>query len=257
MTLFAVACAGMFPILHLGRPWLAYWLIPYPNTMWLWPQLRSPLIWDVHSRYPLTRRRCRGHFLVHRADSRFPRRCATSGRRPAAGKILRPAGNGLARIGQALGAISKNLFTTRRIIDAAGGIGVHWWSASILQWQFCRAGTRPFFPPYFVAGAIYLRVRHGIDAGVIPVRRWCITWKTSDHHAAHRMHGGEGDAWHRVDCEAYGYAMEAFMALGIQRINMSAMCVFQSRVSTASGRFLQQHGTYWWTYRRWISPIIF
>ncbi|HEY3743664.1 MAG TPA: hydrogenase, partial [Bryobacteraceae bacterium] len=47
MTLFAVACAGMFPILHLGRPWLAYWLLPYPNTMWLWPQPRSPLIWDV------------------------------------------------------------------------------------------------------------------------------------------------------------------------------------------------------------------
>lgn len=47
MTLFAVACAGMFPVLHLGRPWLAYWLIPYPNTMWLWPQSRSPLIWDV------------------------------------------------------------------------------------------------------------------------------------------------------------------------------------------------------------------
>ena len=47
MTLFAVACAGMFPILHLGRPWLAYWLLPYPNSMWLWPQPRSPLEWDV------------------------------------------------------------------------------------------------------------------------------------------------------------------------------------------------------------------
>ena len=47
MTLFAVACAGMFPVLHVGRPWLAYWLLPYPNTMWLWPQPRSPLIWDV------------------------------------------------------------------------------------------------------------------------------------------------------------------------------------------------------------------
>src|ERR1700728_1265176 len=47
MTLFAVACAGMFPILHLGRPWLGYWLIPYPNSMWLWPNQRSPLIWDV------------------------------------------------------------------------------------------------------------------------------------------------------------------------------------------------------------------
>jgi Ni/Fe-hydrogenase subunit HybB-like protein len=47
MTLFAVACAGMFPILHLGRPWLFYWLLPYPNTMWMWPQPRSPLVWDV------------------------------------------------------------------------------------------------------------------------------------------------------------------------------------------------------------------
>jgi molybdopterin-containing oxidoreductase family membrane subunit len=47
MTLFAVACAGLFPILHLGRPWLFYWLIPYPNTMALWPQFRSPLVWDV------------------------------------------------------------------------------------------------------------------------------------------------------------------------------------------------------------------
>ena len=47
MTLFAVACAGMFPVLHLGRPWLFYWLLPYPNTMTLWPQFRSPLIWDV------------------------------------------------------------------------------------------------------------------------------------------------------------------------------------------------------------------
>jgi molybdopterin-containing oxidoreductase family membrane subunit len=47
MTIFAVMCAGMFPVLHTGRPWLAYWLMPYPNTMWLWPQFRSPLVWDV------------------------------------------------------------------------------------------------------------------------------------------------------------------------------------------------------------------
>jgi molybdopterin-containing oxidoreductase family membrane subunit len=46
MTLFAVACAGLFPVLHLGRPWFFYWLIPYPNTMDIWPQFRSPLVWD-------------------------------------------------------------------------------------------------------------------------------------------------------------------------------------------------------------------
>lgn len=47
MTLFAVACAGLFPLLHMGRPWLFYWLLPYPDTMGLWPQWRSPLVWDV------------------------------------------------------------------------------------------------------------------------------------------------------------------------------------------------------------------
>ena len=47
MTIFAVVCAGLYPILHLGRPWVFYWLLPYPNTMGLWPQFRSPLDWDL------------------------------------------------------------------------------------------------------------------------------------------------------------------------------------------------------------------
>ncbi len=47
MTLFAVACAGLYPILHLGRPWIFYWLLPYPSTLGVWPQFRSPLVWDV------------------------------------------------------------------------------------------------------------------------------------------------------------------------------------------------------------------
>ena len=48
MTLFAVSCAAFYPIFHTGRPWVAaYWLFPYPNTMGLWPNFRSPLIWDV------------------------------------------------------------------------------------------------------------------------------------------------------------------------------------------------------------------
>ncbi len=47
MTIFAVMQAGLFPLLHLGRPWVFYWLFPYPNTMTMWPQFRSPLVWDV------------------------------------------------------------------------------------------------------------------------------------------------------------------------------------------------------------------
>ena len=47
MTIFAVMCAGIFPLIHLGRPWFFYWLLPYPSTMGLQPQFRSPLVWDV------------------------------------------------------------------------------------------------------------------------------------------------------------------------------------------------------------------
>ncbi|TWB12436.1 quinol:cytochrome c oxidoreductase quinone-binding subunit 1 [Nitrospirillum amazonense] len=46
MTLFAVVCAGLYPLMHLGRPWLFYWMAPYPNSMTLWPQFKSPLTWD-------------------------------------------------------------------------------------------------------------------------------------------------------------------------------------------------------------------
>lgn len=46
MTLCAVICAGLYPILHLGRPWRFYWMAPYPNTMGVWPQFKSPLTWD-------------------------------------------------------------------------------------------------------------------------------------------------------------------------------------------------------------------
>src|SRR5262249_28739392 len=47
MTLFAVVQAGLYPLLHLGRPWFAYWLVPYPSTMHVWPQFRSALPWDA------------------------------------------------------------------------------------------------------------------------------------------------------------------------------------------------------------------
>jgi Ni/Fe-hydrogenase subunit HybB-like protein len=47
MTLFAVMCAGLFPLVHMGRPWFFYWMMPYPSTFRLWPQFRSALVWDV------------------------------------------------------------------------------------------------------------------------------------------------------------------------------------------------------------------
>ena len=47
MTIFAVSCAGLFPLIHMGRPWLFYWLYPVPVNFAMWPQFRSPLTWDV------------------------------------------------------------------------------------------------------------------------------------------------------------------------------------------------------------------
>lgn len=47
MTIFAVVCAGIFPLFHVGRVWFAWWLFPLPNSNWIWPQFRSPLEWDV------------------------------------------------------------------------------------------------------------------------------------------------------------------------------------------------------------------
>jgi molybdopterin-containing oxidoreductase family membrane subunit len=47
MTVFAVMTAGLFPVIHIGRPWKFFWLIPYPNWRLLWPQFKSPLVWDV------------------------------------------------------------------------------------------------------------------------------------------------------------------------------------------------------------------
>ena len=47
MTIFAVMCAGLFPLIHMGRPWFFYWLYPFPNVANVWPQFRSPLTWDV------------------------------------------------------------------------------------------------------------------------------------------------------------------------------------------------------------------
>lgn len=47
MTLFAVCCAAIYPLIHVGRPWLSWWLLPIPNSNAVWPQFKSPLIWDV------------------------------------------------------------------------------------------------------------------------------------------------------------------------------------------------------------------
>ncbi len=153
MTLFAVACAGMFPLLHLGRPWLFYWLMPYPNTMGVWPQFRSPLVWDVFAVSHL--RHGFAALLVHRPDSRpghaaRPRHASAGARSSTA--CWRWAGAARPRTGS---AIEIGLPAAGRAGHAAGASRC----TRVVSFDFAVAHLpgwhTTIFPPYFVAGAIY------------------------------------------------------------------------------------------------------
>ena len=123
MTLFAVACAGIFPLIHTGRPWLAaYWLLPYPNTMGIWPQFRSPLIWDV---FAVSTYLTVSLLFWYVGPGARPRDAARSREEPAHPPPLRHARARLARLGAALGALRGGLPAARRPLDAAGALGPH------------------------------------------------------------------------------------------------------------------------------------
>ena len=102
MTLFSVACAGMFPLLHLGRPYLAYWLLPYPNTMLLWPQFRSPLAWDVFAVSTYASVSLLFWYIGLIPDSGAAARSSQASCDPL---YLRSVGTWLARVGPALAAV--------------------------------------------------------------------------------------------------------------------------------------------------------
>jgi molybdopterin-containing oxidoreductase family membrane subunit len=151
MTLFAVACAGLYPILHLGRPWLFYWLFPYPNTMQLWPQFRSPLIWDVFaiSTYATVS-------LLFWAVGLIPDLATLRDRaqHPVVKRIY-----GMLAMGWRNSATHWHHYETAYLLLAALAtplvVSVH----TVVSFDFA-AGIIPgwhatIFPPYFVAGAIY------------------------------------------------------------------------------------------------------
>jgi Ni/Fe-hydrogenase subunit HybB-like protein len=151
MTLFAVACAGMFPVLHLGRPWLFYWLLPYPNTMTLWPQFRSPLIWDVFAVTTYATVSAMFWFV---------------GLVPDLATMRDKAKNKVARVLYGMGALGwrgsarhwHNYETAYLLLAGLSTplvLSVH----TVVSFDF-SIGIVPgwhatIFPPYFVAGAIY------------------------------------------------------------------------------------------------------
>ena len=151
MTLFAVACAGMFPLLHLGRPWLFYWLFPYPNTMRIQPNFRSPLVWDVFAVSTYATVSFLFWFvgmlpdlatLRDRARNRFAR---------AAYGILAMGWRGAASHWQKYETASLLLagLATPLVISVHTVVSFDFAVAIVPGWH------STIFPPYFVAGAIY------------------------------------------------------------------------------------------------------
>ena len=151
MTLFAVACAGLFPLLHMGRPWLAYWMLPYPNTMGLWPQFRSPLVWDVFAVSTYATVSLMFWFVGLIPDLATLRDRATN--RPA--KII----YGMLAMGWRGSAAHWHRYDVAYLLLAGLStplvVSVH----SIVSFDFAVSiipgWHATIFPPYFVAGAIY------------------------------------------------------------------------------------------------------
>jgi len=151
MTLFAVACAGLFPLLHLGRPWTFFWILPYPNTMGLWPQFRSPLVWDVFavSTYFTVS-------LIFWYTGLIPD-LATM--RDRARTRLSKIGFGIMALGWRGSAVHWKHFQTVYLILAGLSaplvLSVH----CVVSTDFAVANIpgwhTTIFPPFFVAGAIY------------------------------------------------------------------------------------------------------
>ncbi len=152
MTLFAVACAGLFPLLHTGRPWLAvYWLFPYPNTMNIWPQFRSPLMWDVFAVSTYASVSALFWFIGLIPDFATLRDRAKS--KPF--KIV----YGMLSLGWRGSAKHWHRYETAYLLLAGLAtplvLSVH----TIVSFDFAVSVIpgwhATFFPPYFVAGAIY------------------------------------------------------------------------------------------------------
>jgi molybdopterin-containing oxidoreductase family membrane subunit len=151
MTIFAVMCAGVFPLLHLGRPWYFYWLMPYANTMGLWPQFRSALVWDVFavSTYFTVS-------LVFWYMGMIPDLATLRDRSPSRlGRI----GYGMLAMGWRNSARHWQRFEVAYLL--LGGlatplvVSVHSVVSSDFAVSLIPGWHETVFPPYFVAGAIF------------------------------------------------------------------------------------------------------
>jgi molybdopterin-containing oxidoreductase family membrane subunit len=151
MTLFAVSCAGIFPLLHLGRPWLFYWLFPYPSTMGVWPQFRSPLIWDVFAVSTYATVSLLFWYVGLIPDLATFRDNARRRIARVAYGVLAMGWRGSARHWHRYHVAYKLLagLATPLVVSVHTVVGLDFAASIVPGWH------STIFPPYFVAGAIY------------------------------------------------------------------------------------------------------
>ena len=228
MTIFAVACAGMYPLLHLGRPWVAFFILPYPNTMGLWPQFRSPLLWDVFAISTYASVSILFWFLGLIPDFAMLRDRAKN--------IWVKRIYGAVALGWRGSARHWHRYEMASLLLAGLCtplvVSVH----SIVSFDFA-IGIVPgwhttIFPPYFVAGAIYAGFAMVLTI-LLPVRSWYnMKSLITDYHI---------DNMAKVMLAtslivAYGYICEAFFAFYTN--NQYEMFMMMNRFN----------GPYMWSY---------
>lgn len=204
MTIFAVICAGLFPLIHVGRPWLGYWLFPYPNTMNVWPQFRSPLMWDVFAVSTYATISVVFWYIGMIPDLGTLRDRARS----RAGQYV----YGLLALGWRGSVRHWARYETASLLLAGLAtplvLSVH----TVISFDFAVAllpgWHTTIFPPYFVAGAIYSGFAMVITLA-IPIRKFyhledLITLRHVDNMGKVMLATGL--------IVAYGYSTEVFMS---------------------------------------------
>ena len=166
MTLFAVMTAGLFPLIHLGRPWLFYYLIPYPNQRELWVNFRSPLVWDFFAIGTYFTVSALFLFLGLIPD-------VAAARDQASGRWRRRFYAALALGWSGSGRQWRHYQSAYLLLAALATplvVSVH----SVVSWDFAVAGVPGWHStisaPYFVAGAIFSGVAMVITL-LVPLRR--------------------------------------------------------------------------------------
>jgi molybdopterin-containing oxidoreductase family membrane subunit len=204
MTLFAVTCAGLFPLLHLGRPWLFYWIIPYPDMMGLWPQFRSALVWDVFAVSTYFTVSLLFWYLGLIPDLASIRDKAISPTRQKIYAFFALGWRGSARHWER----HQTAYLILAGLATPLVLSVH----SVVSFDFAIAIVpgwhSTIFPPYFVAGAIYSGFAMVLNI-IIPIRKLyhlesLITTRHLNCMGCVLLATG----W----MVTYGYIMESFMA---------------------------------------------